>query len=252
MTKAVRLDQLLCDQGHFADRDQALRAVMAGLVEVDGRRAEKPGAAVSRGAALQVLARDPYVSRAGAKLAAALDHFAVDPEGRVCADVGASTGGFTDCLLKRGARRVFAIDVGYGQLDAGLRADPRVRVMERVNARHLKPGDLPEPAQLVVVDVSFISLLKVVPALPPLMAPGADLLTLIKPQFEVPRRLLAKGGIVRDEAARAEVIAARVRELGALGLEPRGVVDAAIKGLTGNLEAFAHFRWTGIAAGDPS
>jgi 23S rRNA (cytidine1920-2'-O)/16S rRNA (cytidine1409-2'-O)-methyltransferase len=238
----VRLDQLLFDQGLFASREQALRAVMAGMVEVDGRRVDKPGTAVPRAAQLTVASRRAFVSRAGGKLEQALQDFGIDPSDRVCIDVGASTGGFTDCLLRRGARRVYAVDVGYGQLDAGLRADPRVVAMERVNARHLKPGDLPEPCSLAVVDVSFISLLKIVPALLPLLAPGADLLTLVKPQFEAPREQVGKGGIVRDAGVREAVIAQRTAEIAALGCRLLGVVDSAVRGMEGNQEAVAHFR----------
>ena len=169
----MRLDQLLVERGLFPSREQARRAVMAGTVEVEGRRVDKPGTAVPGRPALAVLApKEPFVSRAGRKLAHALDHFGVDPAGRVCLDVGASTGGFTDCLLQRGAARVYAVDVGYGQLDLRLRNDPRVVVMERINARNLAPDALPEPCGLITVDVSFISLLKVVPALLPHLAPG--------------------------------------------------------------------------------
>jgi NAD+ kinase len=185
----VRLDQLLVERGFFPSREQARRAVMAGTVEVEGRRVDKPGTAVVADARLAVAAgREPYASRAGRKLAAALDHFAVDPAGWVCLDVGASTGGFTDCLLQRRAARVYALDVGYGQLDQRLRNDPRVVVMERVNARHLAPDALPESCRLATVDVSFISLRKIVPALVPHLVPGGLLLALIKPQFEAGRR----------------------------------------------------------------
>jgi len=204
---------------------------MAGLIRVDGRRMDKPGTAVGAAAALEVTEREPFVSRAGRKLAAALDHYSLDPAGWVCLDVGASTGGFTHCLLERGARRVYALDVGHGQLDLRLRQDPRVVVMERVNARHLAAGALPEPCDLVTVDVSFISLLKVVPALlphlrrPAVAVPGGSgasgyLLVLIKPQFEAGRGAVGKGGILRDEALRRRVIdecAGRLAEIGGIG-----------------------------------
>ncbi|HUO86536.1 MAG TPA: TlyA family RNA methyltransferase, partial [Thermoanaerobaculia bacterium] len=181
----MRLDQLLVERGLFTSREKARRAVMAGVVEVEGRRVDKAGSEVGEGAQVEVKAPpEPFVSRAGRKLDAALDHFALDPAGWVCLDVGASTGGFTDCLLHRGARRVYAVDVGYGQLDYRLRQDPRVVVMERVNARHLGPGDVPERCRLAVVDVSFISLAKVVPALLPIVEQGGWLLPMIKPQFE--------------------------------------------------------------------
>lgn len=239
----TRLDQLLVDRGLYASRERARRAVMAGRVEVDGRRHDKPGTAIAATAAVVVRGdQEPFVSRAGRKLAHALDHFAIDPAGRVCLDVGASTGGFTDCLLQRGAARVYALDVGYGQLDARLRGDPRVVVMERINARHLAADALPEPVDLVTVDVSFISLVKVVPALRPHLAPGGQLLTLVKPQFEAGRRRVGKGGIVRDEAVRRQVIDERVAELVAQGLTGRGVVDSAVAGMDGNREAFSLFE----------
>ncbi|HEV7517457.1 MAG TPA: TlyA family RNA methyltransferase [Thermoanaerobaculia bacterium] len=247
----MRLDQLLVERGLFPSREQARRAVMAGTVEVDGRRVDKAGTAVAAGARLAVLApKEPYVSRAGRKLAAALDHFGIDPAGRICLDVGASTGGFTDCLLQRGAARVYAVDVGYGQLDARLRQDPRVVVMERVNARHLRDGDLPEPASLVVVDVSFISLAKVVPALLPHLAPGGLLLPMIKPQFEAGRGQVGKGGIVRDPALRERVVAACAEGLAALGLELAGRFDSPVAGMGGNREAFALLRQPARPEGD--
>lgn len=216
---------------------------MAGTVEVEGRRVDKPGTAVGEEARVQVLApKEPFVSRAGRKLAHALDHFGVDPAGRVCLDAGASTGGFTDCLLQRGAARVYSLDVGYGQLDQRLRNDPRVVVMERVNARHLAPDALPEPCGLITIDVSFISLLKVVPALLPHLAPGGLLLPMIKPQFEAGRGAVGKGGILRDEEMRQCVIRECAEGIAALGLEPRGVFDSPVAGTGGNREAFALFR----------
>ena len=245
---SVRLDQLLVQRGLFASREAARRAVMAGTVEVEGRRVDKPGTAVRAESRLAVVgAREPFVSRAGRKLAAALDHFAVDfpdirPAGLVCLDVGASTGGFTDCLLQRGAARVYALDVGYGQLDLRLRNDPRVVVMDRINARNLPADALPEPCGLITVDVSFISLLKVVPALLPHLAPGGLLLPMIKPQFEAGRGAVGKGGILRDEALRQRVIDECVAGLAALGLEPLGCFDSPVAGTGGNREAFALFR----------
>jgi 23S rRNA (cytidine1920-2'-O)/16S rRNA (cytidine1409-2'-O)-methyltransferase len=207
---------------------------------------EKPGTAVRREAPVAVTgSRDPYVSRAGRKLEAALDHFGIDPTGWSCLDVGASTGGFTDCLLQRGAARVYAVDVGYGQLDYRLRGDPRVVVMERINARYLDPDDLPERCRLATIDVSFISLAKVVPAVLSLVEPGGWLLPLIKPQFEVGRGKVGKGGILRDETLRRQVIAETVRALTALGLEPRGELDSPVTGVGGNRESFALFRLQG-------
>ncbi len=238
----MRLDQLLVDRGLFASREQARRAVMAGAVLVAGQRVDKPGTSVADEAKLELLAREPFVSRGGRKLAAALDHFAIDPKGWVCLDAGASTGGFTDCLLQRGAARVYAADVGYGQLDARLRADPRVVVMERVNLRHLDPGGLAEPVRLIVADLSFISLLKVAPALLPHLAPDGFLLPLIKPQFEAGRGQVGKGGIVRDEAVRREAIERTLAGLEALGLRREGLIDSPVAGAEGNREALALLR----------
>ncbi len=242
----MRLDQLLVERGLFASREQARRAVMAGTVEVEGRRVDKPGTAVREEARVAVLApKEPFVSRAGRKLAHALDHFGVDPAGRICLDVGASTGGFTDCLLQRGAARIYALDVGYGQLDQRLRHDPRVVVMDRINARHLATDGLPELCDLVTVDVSFISLLKVMPALLPHLAPGGLLLPMIKPQFEAGRGAVGKGGILRDEEVRRRVIHECVDGIAACGLAPLGVFDSPVAGTGGNREAFALFRRSG-------
>jgi 23S rRNA (cytidine1920-2'-O)/16S rRNA (cytidine1409-2'-O)-methyltransferase len=240
---ASRLDQLLVERGLFTSREQAKRAVMAGMVSVDGRRVDKPGAAVGGAADLEVAEREPYVSRAGRKLAHALDHFRLDPAGWVCLDAGASTGGFTDCLLQRGARRVYALDVGYGQLDAGLRGDPRVVVMERRNARHLAADALGEPCDLITVDVSFISLAKVAPALLPHLGRRGLLLPLIKPQFEAGRGAVGKGGILRDETLRRRVIEHCAGDLARLGgLDLIGLFDSPVAGSGGNREAFALLR----------
>ena len=239
----LRLDQLLCARGLFSSREQAKRAVMAGEVWVDGDRRDKPGAAVAADAAVEVRGRRaPYVSRGGRKLEQALRSFGVDPEGAACLDVGASTGGFTDCLLQHGADRVYAVDVGYGQLDARLRGDPRVVVMERINARHLPADALPEQCRIATMDVSFISVVKVVPALLPHLVAGADLIVLIKPQFEAGRGQVGKGGVVRDDALRRRIAEERTAELGALGLRFVASVDCDLRGPAGNREILAHFR----------
>ncbi len=235
-----RLDRLLARRGLFASREQARRAIMAGRVRLAGRPADKPGTPVPVDAELDVIGPPRrFVSRGGEKLEHALDHFAIEPDGWVCMDVGASTGGFTDCLLQRGARRVYAIDVGRGQLDQRLRQDARVVVMEGVNARHLEPRALPEPVRLATVDVSFISLAKLVPALHPLLEPGGLLLPLIKPQFEAGRREVGKGGVVRDDAVRRRVIREVAANLAAIGFELKGIVDSPVHGAKGNREAFA-------------
>jgi 23S rRNA (cytidine1920-2'-O)/16S rRNA (cytidine1409-2'-O)-methyltransferase len=234
-----RLDRLLVDRGLYPSREKARRAVMAGIVEVGGHRIDKPGTAVREDAEVSIREpAEPFVSRAGRKLAAALDHFGLDPAAAVCLDVGSSTGGVTDCLLQRGARRVYALDVGYGQLDDRLRRDPRVVVMERVNARYLDAGALGEPCQLVTVDLSFISLLKVVPALGCHLAPSGRLLALVKPQFEAGRELVGKGGVVRDEEVRRRVVERTARSLGDLGYTVRGPFDSPVHGVRGNRESF--------------
>jgi len=239
----ARLDQLLVDRGLFETREKARRAVLAGVVEAEGRRLDKPGTPLPEDTPLSVRATaEPFVSRAGRKLAAALDHFAIDPAGARCLDVGASTGGFTDCLLQRGAASVTALDVGYGLIDSRLRADARVELMERTNARHLPPDAFDRPFELIVVDVSFISVALVAPALVPHLAPEGRLLVLIKPQFEVGRGRVGKGGIVRDDDLRRETIAARAGELAALGLELAGTFDSPVRGAEGNREAFALLR----------
>lgn len=238
-----RLDQLLVQRGLFQSRERARRAVMAGQVEVTGQRVDKAGTQVRADAEIRVLGpKEPYVSRAGRKLAHALDHFSISPHDLVCMDIGASTGGFTDCLLQRGARRVYAVDVGYGQLDHGLRTDPRVVVMERVNARYLEPEAIAEPCGLITVDVSFISVLKIVPALLPHLAGDGQLLVMLKPQFEVGRHQVGKGGVVRDTAVRDKVLGDRVRELAAMGCTAEGPVDSSVAGVRGNLEAFVRLR----------
>jgi len=241
----TRLDQLLVERGDFQSREKARRTIMAGRVKVDGRVSDKPGTSVGAEAAVEVSAPEsPYVSRGGLKLVRALDHFALDVKDLVCLDIGASTGGFTDCLLQRGARRVYAVDVGYGQLDFGLRQDARVVVMERVNARHLETEDLPELCDFATFDVSFISLGKVVPAATALVRTGGRLVTLIKPQFEVGKGRVGKGGVVRDKELRLQVIAERIEELEGYGLDCVGWIDSPITGARGNLEALAVFTKT--------
>jgi len=238
-----RLDLLLVARGLAPTREKAQAMILSGRVEVEGRRVDKAGTAVDASAAVQVLGPPhPYVSRGGVKLAAALDAFDLRPEGLACLDVGASTGGFTDCLLQRGARIVYAIDVGYGQLDAKLRADPRVVVRERVNARNLSAEHVPEPASLAVLDLSFISVRLVLGSVLPLLAPGAAVVVLAKPQFEAGRREVPRGGVVRSEEVQRRVVA-EIESVGrALRLEPIGAIPSPIRGARGNAEFLLGFR----------
>jgi 23S rRNA (cytidine1920-2'-O)/16S rRNA (cytidine1409-2'-O)-methyltransferase len=238
-----RLDVLLVRRQHFPSREKARRAIMAGQIEVGGKRVDKPGTSIPDDAEVRVIGpKEPFVSRGGRKLAHALDHFELDPRGFVCLDVGASTGGFTDCLLQRGATRVYAVDVGYGQLDHRLRNDPRVVVMERVNARHLPADAIPEACDLITLDLSFISLVKVVPSILPFLAENGWMLALIKPQFEAGREQVGKGGIVRDETVRRRVVEQRTADLTSSGLGVVGIVDSEVPGASGNRETFALFR----------
>ncbi len=241
MAKA-RVDQLLVDRGLAETRAKAQALVLAGVVYVRGQRVDKPGTALPADAELDV--RDdrlPFVSRGGVKLAGALDAFALDPRGLRCLDVGASTGGFTDCLLQRGAAHVVAVDVGYGQLAQKLRIDPRVTNLERTNARTLTPDAIGGPAELTVVDASFIGLGKLADALARCTLPGGTLVALVKPQFEVGRAEASRGkGVIRDEAVRGAAIADARSELAAAGFDVRGEVDCVIAGPKGNREAFFH------------
>lgn len=239
----LRLDAVLLARGLAPSRERAQALIMAGLVTVDGKPADKPGRAVAADAEVVVTGKDhPWASRGGVKLAGALDAFAVSPEGKRCLDVGASTGGFTDVLLQRGAARVVALDVGRGQLDWRLRQDPRVVVVDGVNARHLAPGDLDGAFALVTVDVSFISLTLVLPALLPFLEPGGDVVALVKPQFEAGKGQVGKGGVVRDAAVREAAIAGVIAAAAALGLECRGRVTSSIPGPAGNVEELVWLR----------
>ena len=236
-----RADILLVERGLSPSRERARALVLAGKVWSGPRRVDKAGEQLALDAELSVRGEDhPYVSRGGVKLAGALDAFELKPDGMVAADFGASTGGFTDCLLLRGARRVYAIDVGYGQLHDRLRRDPRVVVMERTNARHLQADSLPEPVDWVVIDASFIALGKLLPAALSVLRPSGEIVALIKPQFEVGRDAVGKGGVVRDEQARGAAIAKVIDEARELGLVALGQADAVIAGPEGNRE---HFVW---------
>ncbi len=239
--KKERLDKLLVERGLVETRTKAQALILAGQVFSDLQRLDKAGQLVAVDAPLTIKETMPYVSRGGFKLAAALDQFAVDVTDKVCLDIGASTGGFTDCLLQRGAARVVALDVGHGQLDWRIRNDPRVKVREHVNARYLQPADFAERFALVVMDVSFISLSKILPALPALLADEAVIITLIKPQFEVGRSEVGRGGIVRDEAAQQRVVAEICACAESLNWKVKGVMDSPILGMDGNREFLACF-----------
>ena len=230
-----RLDLLLVERGLVESREMARRLILAGSVFVNRQKAGKPGDLVAGDSELQLTERPPYVSRGGIKLAAALAHFGIDVHGKTCLDVGSSTGGFTDCLLQHGANRVFAVDVGHGQLDWKLRNDPRVKLLEGVNARYLQASDLPGRVDLVTCDVSFISVTLILPVLPAVMTEVATMIILVKPQFEVGRGEVGKGGIVRDPAlhrAACDKVAAAVGELGLRA----SIIDSPIPGAEGNRE----------------
>jgi 23S rRNA (cytidine1920-2'-O)/16S rRNA (cytidine1409-2'-O)-methyltransferase len=246
MAVKVRADVLLFERSLAESRERARALILAGKVYTGERRIDKAGERLLDDAPLSVRGDlHPYVSRGGLKLEGALLSFDFDPRDRVAADIGASTGGFTDCLLQRGATKVYAIDVGYGQLHNKLRSDPRVVVMERTNARHLGPDSLPERPDLVVVDASFIGLEKLLPAIVAILAPEGDVLALVKPQFEVGRDRVQAGGVVRDEAIRQDAIDQVARAAASLGLVERSRADAAIKGPKGNHEAFLWLTRTG-------
>ncbi len=233
-TKA-RIDQLIVERGLAESREKARALILAGQVLVNGQKSEKPGHSVPNDARVEVLERMPYVSRGGFKLAAALEHFLINATNYVCLDVGSSTGGFTDCLLQRGAARVWAVDVGHGQLDWRLRNDPRVVVREGVNARYLRPEDFPRKFDFAVCDASFISATLLIPAIQPLLAPHGAMVILVKPQFEVQRGEVGRGGIVREpELHRAACDRVRA-SVEALGLCAR-IIESPILGAEGNRE----------------
>lgn len=242
----MRLDLLLVQRGLFESREKAQRAVLAGAVFVEGQRIDKPGTNVADDCVLEAKEKDRYVSRGGTKLESALASFGLDPTGAVCLDIGASTGGFTDCLLQHGAARVYAYDVGHGQLDWKIRSDSRVVVREKINARYLTPDDLPEPVSLCVIDVSFISLTLILPPAAKLLEAGrssstATIIALIKPQFELERAAVGRGGIVRDAESHVRAVdkVRRFVEDSLPGWRWTGVIDSPILGTEGNKEFLA-------------
>lgn len=245
-TMRTRLDLEMTRRGLATSREGAQRLIMAGRVRLNSRPVAKPDIRVDQDSQISVIATDrDYASRGGHKLAAALDQFPIAVEGRDALDVGASTGGFTDVLLKRGAARVIALDVGYGQLAETLRRDPRVTVMDRTNIRLVAPGDLPYQPDLVVIDTSFISLKLVLPAVIAVAATPAEIVALIKPQFEVGKGKVGKGGIVREDSLRLQALTEVIAFARSIGLESLGTSESPITGATGNREYLAHFRWTG-------
>ena len=245
--KRERIDKLLVERGLAESRTKAQAMIMAGVVLVNEQRVEKPSDQIATDSPIRIKrADDPtsrYVGRGGLKLEAALKEFQIDVRGLVTLDVGASTGGFTDCLLQHGAAKVFAIDVGHNQIDWRLRNDPRVEVREGINARYMGPQDFPRPFDLAVIDVSFISVVKILPAVVPLLQPNAFLVVLIKPQFEVGRGEVGSGGIVRDAEKRLRAVDQVNQFAPGLGLELRGVIESPITGAEGNIEYLAHYSY---------
>ena len=244
-----RLDRLLVERGLAPSRERAQALILAGVVRVEGLPGQKSGTLLAPGATIALVAPDhPFVGRGGVKLEGGLSTLGVRAAARVALDIGASTGGFTDCLLKRGACRVYALDVGRGLLDWSLRNDPRVTVIEGRNARYLSPGDLPEAVDLEVIDVSFISLRLILPPLPPLLAPGADVVALVKPQFEVGKGETGRGGIVREPEKHLKALRSVAAAAGEAGFAVRGACASPIKGAEGNREFFLHLSLHGDGA----
>ncbi len=243
-TNKTRLDLLLVERGLAATREKAQSLILAGQVLVNYQKVEKCGASISAMASVEVIGESAkYVSRGGLKLEAALDHFRIDPEAKICLDIGASTGGFTHCLLQHGAAKVFAVDAGRNQLDWKLRRDPRVVVLEKTNARYLDFAKIGTRAQLATIDVSFISATLILPILPDLLDPEAVVLVLVKPEFEVGRKQVGKGGIVRDPRLREEAVAKVSQKLLELGFGDLASVESALPGASGNREYFLHAVW---------
>ncbi|MDX2136980.1 MAG: TlyA family RNA methyltransferase [Chloroflexota bacterium] len=240
MTKQ-RLDLLMLERGLAATREKARAMIMAGEVLVDGNVVDKPGSPVKSESEIMLVGKPRFVSRGGDKLAAAIAAFPVEVTGRIAADVGASTGGFTDCLLQAQVAKVYAIDVGYGQIALTLRNDPRVVVIERTNARHLEQLD--EAVSMVVIDASFISLRLLLPTIKGWLTPQADIITLIKPQFEAGPNAVGKGGVVRDTAVHRRVLLEVLSFASNIGLQPAGLITSPLKGPAGNTEFLAWLRW---------
>ncbi len=238
MKTRERLDKILVDRGLIKSRERARALIMEGKITVAGKRADKAGMMVDADSEIAVEGDVPYVSRGGLKLEAALDFFRIDPAGKIVMDIGCSTGGFTDCVLKKGAKKVYAIDVGYGQFDWSLRKDPRIVLLEKTNIRYLDKGLVPEPIDLAVVDVSFISLLNVLPKAIEFLKESGEVLALVKPQFEVGKGMVGKGGIVKDESRRLAAVEKVGQGAAVAGYEVRGFFESPVRGQKGNIEYF--------------
>lgn len=237
MQKTIRLDQLLIERSHCKNPKEAAGLIMSGSVLIDDQVVDKTGILVSPAASIRIKPASPFVSRAGLKLQGGLDHFGIEPEGWICADIGASTGGFTDCLLQRGARRVYAVDVAYGILDWKIRSDPRVITLERTNARSLTTADIAEEIDFCVLDTSFISLTSVIPPVIALFGnKQVNILALVKPQFELPRHLIGDGGIVISREHQLQAVEKIIRWCSEQGLESRGFSESPLRGTKGNQE----------------
>jgi 23S rRNA (cytidine1920-2'-O)/16S rRNA (cytidine1409-2'-O)-methyltransferase len=241
MKHRQRLDLILVERGLVDSREKGQALILAGQVLVDGQKVDKPGHAVAPDSKIELAEQPRYVGRGGLKLEAALDHFGIQVSGRVCLDIGSSTGGFTDCLLQHGAARVYAIDVGTGQLDWKLRNDPRVIVHEQLNARYLSGNEVPEPIDLAVCDVSFISITMILPVLPNLLAKGAGMVILVKPQFELERHQVGKGGIIRDPALHQQACRRVEDAVKQLGFQTE-IIPSPVLGAEGNQEFLLYAR----------
>ncbi|MBI1870123.1 MAG: TlyA family RNA methyltransferase [Chlamydiae bacterium] len=242
MPKKHRIDQILVQRSFFESRTDAQKAVLAGFVKASSQIVKKSNQLFDLDIPIEILQKKKYVSRGGDKLEAALHEFQINPEGDIALDVGSSTGGFTDCLLQKGAKKVYAVDVGHDQFHYELRKNPKVIVLEKVNARYLEKKDFPEKFNLITIDVSFISLEKILPAVLPLLAPGGKILTLVKPQFEVGQECVGKGGVVRSQQDRLDAVQ-KVRDFSkTLPLEDLGMFQSPLKGPAGNIEYFIYLK----------
>lgn len=238
----IRLDRLLCERGLVESRQKARAIILEGNVLVDGIVVDKPGSFVRTDVSITIKERMPYVSRGGLKLEKAISAFGIDLRGKIAMDIGASTGGFTDYLLKNGVRKVYAIDVGYGQFDWRLRSDERVILFEKTNIRYLKREAIPETVDIITIDVSFISLLKVIPKAIEFLSPNGEIIALIKPQFELDRKDVGKGGVIRDESKRLSAVEKIKKGGKAMGLDVKGILESPIRGQKGNIEYFIYLK----------